>query len=170
LINECISFAKNSDFESDFFEQLDKHRKFVLNPNSHDSYNVMKFKVEIKTCLDTFKELKKIKNQSFLDKGEILEFELTCTTGDLYNFEITLEDDFRLLQKDGNNKVISKGLINYRVQKNGTYTKSESEHDNCTLKKFYSKNYDKSDKSKNSDFLEEIEIKGKGIKLKDICS
>ncbi|MEM5558834.1 ATP-binding protein [Aliarcobacter cryaerophilus] len=164
LIIECINFAKNSDFESDLFEKLDKHRKFVLNPNSHDSYNVMKFRTEIKNCLDTFKELKKLKNQPFLNKGELLEFELTCIKGDLYKFEITLEDDFRLLQKDGN-KVISKGLINYRVKKNGTYTE-ESKHDNCTLEKFYSKNYDKSDKSKNSDFLEEVIITNKRINLK----
>ena len=164
LINECINFAKNSDFESDLFEKLDKHRKFVLNPNSHDSYNVMKFKTEIKNCLDTFKELKKLRNQPFLYKSELLEFKLTCKEGYLYEFEITLEDDFRLLQKD-DKKVISKGLINYRIKKNGTYTKEESEHDNCTVKKFYSKNYNKSDKSKNYDFLEEVIITNKGINL-----
>ena len=178
LITECINFTKNSALDDILFQQLDRHRKFVLNSTSHDSYDVPKFKSEIKDCLNTLKELRKIKNEPFLKKGDILEFELICNeNGDIYKFEIKLEDDFRILKIDGNDNVISKGMINYWVQKNDTYLikgqsvsskKDAIQNDYTTLKKFYNYNYEKSDKSKSPNFCEEIIIQKTGEKINDI--
>ena len=46
-------------------------------------------------------------------------------------------------------------MINFTVDKNGT-SSSEIKTDNTTLKKFYDKNYEKSDKKKDKDFLVSI--------------
>lgn len=46
-------------------------------------------------------------------------------------------------------------MINFTVNKNGT-SSSEIKTDNTTLKKFYDKNYEKSDKKKDKDFLVSI--------------
>lgn len=169
LILECKNFADNAGFESELFRELDSYRKFVLNSTSHDSYDVPKFKNDIKKCLDNLKELNNIKNQPFLNRGKELVFECKCMQGDLYKIEIILEDDFRMLKKDNNDTVISKGLINYRILKNGTYTSSELQHENCTLNSFYTKFYNKSDKTNNSNFLEEISILDTNDKIIDYC-
>ena len=108
---------------------MDSHRKFVLNPTSHDSYDVPKFNSEIGDCLNTIRALRRIKNESFLKRGEQVEFELTTTDGvDTYKFEIKLEDDFRLIKEPGKVSVLSIGMVNYWVFKNGTKTTSDLQH------------------------------------------
>ncbi|MDR1719746.1 MAG: hypothetical protein LBR67_06470 [Dysgonamonadaceae bacterium] len=145
-------------------QALDSHRRFVLNPTSHDSYDVPKFNSEISACLETLKALRKIKNEPFLKRGEQVEFELTSADGKNYKFEIKLEDDFRLLQESGEGSVISKGMVNYWVSENGT--KRDLQHKQDSLKKMYECCYNKSDKTKNADFWEEIIISSTGEKLK----
>ena len=165
LLVKCKEFAENSGLDKILFEALDSHRKFVLNSASHDSYDVPKFNNEIGNCLHTLKELRKIKNESFLRRGEKVEFELITSDGEkTYKFEIILEDDFRLLKEPNKDSVISKGLINYWITENNV--KGDLKYKQDTLKKMYDICYAKSDKTKNVDFWEEIIISSTGEKLK----
>ena len=108
---------------------------------SHDSYDVPKFNSDISKCLKTLKELRKIKNEPFLKRGEQVEFELKTVDGnDTYKFEIKLEDDFRLLQEPGKGSVVSKGMVNYWIYKNGSKTTKELQHGQEQLKKMYESN------------------------------
>jgi hypothetical protein len=96
-----------------------------------------------------------------------VEFELTTANGaDTYRFEIWLEDDFRLLKEPSKDSVISIGIVNYWVYKNGTKTTPDLQHKQDTLKKIYDHCYDDSDKIKNADFWEEVIISCSGAKLK----
>jgi len=166
LITQCKKFAENSGLDIALFEALDSHRKFVLNPTSHDSYDVPKFNSEIGDCLNTLRALRQIKNEPFLKRGEQVEFELTTADGaDTYKFEIKLEDDFRLIKEPDKDSVLSVGMVNYWVYKNGVKTTRELQHKQDTLKKMYDHCYDASDKSKNVDFWEEIIISSTGAKL-----
>ena len=165
LILQYLAFAESAGLDKTLFETLDSHRKFVLNPTSHDSYDVPKFNSEIGNCLNTLRELRKIKNEPFLKRGEQVEFELTTADGnDTYKFEIKLEDDFRLLQELGKGSVISKGMVNYWVTKNGI--KEDLQHKKDSLQKMYGHCYYKSDYTKSADFWEEIIISATGEKLK----
>ncbi len=169
LILQSNKYAEDSGLDSTLFAQLDTYRKFVLNPTSHDNHDVPKYRQEIKDCLGTLKGLRKIEIQPFLKRGNVLEYELDTPDGtDTYKFEIILEDNFRILQVEGDVVVVSKGMVNYSVYKNGTKTQEELQHDNTTLKKFYDKCYDRSDKTKSADFWEEIIVKKTGKKIKDI--
>lgn len=165
LIKQLTLFAEGAGLDKKLFEDLDSHRKFVLNPTSHDSYDVPKFNSEVSNCLNTLKELRKIQNEPFLKRGEQVEFELSDGT-DTYKFEIKLEDDFRLLKDPGKDSVISKGMVNYWVYKNGAKTTPSVQHKQDTLNKMYKGCYDSSDKTKNADFWEEIIITSTGQLLK----
>ena len=164
LINQLIRFAEGAGLDKQLFENLDSHRKFVLNPTSHDSYDVPKFNSEVGNCLITLKALREIQNEPFLKRGEQVEFELSDGI-DTYKFEIKLEDDFRLLKEPGKDSLISKGMVNYWITKN-TDSKGPTQHGIETIKAFYDKNYNKSDMTKDADFWEEILITATGQKLR----
>ncbi|MYY26663.1 AAA family ATPase [Elizabethkingia anophelis] len=166
LITQCKVFAESAGLDKTLFETLDSHRKFVLNPTSHDSYDVPKFNNEVGNCLHTLKELREIKNEPFLKRGEQVEFELSDGT-DTYKFEIKLEDDFRLLKEPSQASIISKGMVNYWVYKNGTKTSADIQHKQDTLQKMYDSCYNSSDKTKNADFWEEIILSGTGERLQN---
>ena len=166
MLKEAALFSTRSGLDPKLFEELVSHTKFILNQSSHDSYDVPLFRSELENCLRTLKEVQKIRNEPFLKKGEQVEFELTTADGvDTYKFEITLEDDFRLIMEPGKDSVISNGMVNYWVYKNGVKTKAELQHKQDTLKKMYDHCYDDSDKSKNADFWEEVIITSSGEKL-----
>lgn len=165
LIKQLTLFAEGAGLDKQLFEDLDSHRKFVLNPTSHDSYDVPKFNSEVGNCLKTLKALRQIQNEPFLKRGDQVEFELSDGT-DTYKFEIKLEDDFRLLKEQGKDSVISKGMVNYWVYKNGVKTTASIQHRQDTLTKMYKGCYDSSDKTKNADFWEEILITSTGEPLK----
>lgn len=167
LIGQCKEFAKQNNLQTKLFEELDSHRKFVLNSTSHDSYDVPKFNSEIKKCLNTLNKLREIKFQSILKKGEILEFELTTATGaDVFKFEIIIQDDFRLIKEPRKDSLLIAGMVNFYIFKNGV--KGELKHEKESLKKMYDKCYANSDKTKNANFWEEIIIKSSGEKLKSL--
>ena len=168
LITQCKTYAESAGLDKTLFEALDSHRKFVLNPTSHDSYDVPKFNNEVGNCLHTLKKLREIKNEPFLKRGEQVEFELTALNGaDSYKFEIILEDDFRLLQELGKGSVLSKGIVIYWIYRNGVKTKNEIQHGNESLKKMYDDNFAQSDKTKSADFWEEVILSGTGEKLQN---
>jgi len=163
LLNDAIVFAEQNQLNSKHFEDLNGHTKFILNYSSHDSYDVPLFRTELENCLKTLKEIYKIENEPFLKRGEQIEFKLT-NGKDIYKFDIKLEDDFRLLKEPGKDSIISKGMINYCITKNGT--KGDLKNKQDSLKKMYETCYNKSDKTKNADFWEEIIISSTGQKLK----
>lgn len=165
LIKQLILFAEGAGLDKQLFEDLDSHRKFVLNPTSHDSYDVPKFNSEVGNCLKTLQALRQIQNEPFLKRGDQVEFELSDGT-DTYKFEIKLEDDFRLLKEPGKDSVISKGMVNYWVYKNGAKTTASIQHKQNTLTKMYKGCYDSSDKTKDADLWEEIMITTTGQPLK----
>lgn len=156
LISEALKYCEANGLDQEPFKDLNAHRAFVLNPSSHDSYDVPKFSSEIANCIKTLKTLRKIKTESFLPKGTILFFDLKETAGDTYKFKIRLEGDFRLIKEPGNDSVISKEMINYKIAKNGVV--GELQHRKQSLKKMYESAYNTSDKSTDPDYWNSIII------------
>ena len=157
LIGNCKRFAEESGISDiSLFEELDDQRKFILNPASHDSYDVVKYEGEVIKCFNTLTKLRRISFCSIFKKGQVVRFVLKTPVPNVseYEFEITICDDFRLIKQDGHSPVISKGMINYTVTTNGT--KGPIRSGNTTLKKFFEKNYNKSDKALSPDFLDSI--------------
>lgn len=157
LIQNCKRYAEESGLiDITIFEELDSFRKFILNPASHDSYDVIKYRYEVEECLHTLRAFQSIVISPFLEYGAKLYFELKTPLPNIekYKFEIILCDDFRIIKLPDKEPIISKGMINYRVIKNETIGRMQS--DNTTLKHFYDVNYSKSDKSKSSNYLNSI--------------
>lgn len=156
LINNSKKFAEESGIsDTTLFDELDNHRKFILNPASHDSYDIGKYEYEIKQCYNTLLSLSQISIRRLLSKGQKVKIELSTVEPITYKFNITLCEDVYLIQIEGKTPYVSKGMINFTVDKNGK-SSSEIKTDNTTLKKFYEKNYEKSDKTKDKDFLVSI--------------
>ncbi len=164
LILQAKEFAKNAGMNIDNFEKLDRFRKFVLNISSHDSYDVPKYKQETKECLETLKELNKIKSVK-LPINEKMQFELKDNEGSVWKIKFSLEEEFKVIILNGSH-YLSKGLINYEVYKNSD-TEVKVKHTSKTIENFYKGFYKKSDKTKSEDYLEEIVLED-GRKLKDI--
>ncbi|WP_455076542.1 AAA family ATPase [Prevotella koreensis] len=158
LINNSKKFAEESGIsDTTLFDELDNHRKFILNPASHDSYDIEKYEYEIKQCYKTLLSLKKISLCPLLSKGQKVRIELSTAEKKSYKFNITLCEDVYLIQIDGKPSYVSKGKIEFTVDENGT-SSSEIKTDNTTLKKFYEKNYEKSDKTNDKNFLVSIRL------------
>jgi energy-coupling factor transporter ATP-binding protein EcfA2 len=167
LIKGCAEYAGSNGLDRSLFDDLNRHREFVLNATSHDSYDVPKFKSEVANCLDLMKRIGKIKSETVLRSGDTVEFELTTSSGaDTYKFEIHIEDEFKLIKDDGKDSILASGMINYYVYKNGA--RGDKQHGKESLEKMYEKNYAQSDKVKSADFWEEIIIKSNGSKLTTI--
>lgn len=157
LIHNSKRYAEESGMtDISVFEELDSFRKFILNPASHDSYDVVKYRYEVELCLQTLTAFKDIDSVPFLNRGDKLCFELKCKAPsiDIYKFELILCDNFRIIKHPGKTPILSKGMINYRVIKNGEVGIMQS--DNTTIKSFYDKCYEKSDKSKDANFFNSI--------------
>ena len=157
LIHNSKRYAEESGMtDISVFEELDSFRKFILNPASHDSYDVVKYRYEVELCLQTLMVFKDIDSVPFLNRGDKLCFELKCKAPsiDIYKFELILCDNFRIIKQPGKTPLLSKGMINYRVIKNGEVGTMQS--DNTTIKSFYDKCYEKSDKSKDANFFNSV--------------
>lgn len=157
LIHNSKRYAEESGMtDISVFEELDSFRKFILNPASHDSYDVVKYRYEVELCLQTLMVFKDIDSVPFLNRGDKLCFELKCKVPsiDIYKFELILCDNFRIIKQPGKTPLLSKGMINYRVIKNGEVGTMQS--DNTTIKSFYEKCYEKSDKTKDANYLNSV--------------
>lgn len=157
LIQNCRRFASVSGIvDLSVFDKLDGYRKFILNPSSHDNYDVVKYRYEVENCLQTLHSFDAIEIKPFMKYGAKVYFELKepAPSINVYKFEISLCDDFKVIKQNGQEPIISKGMINYRVIKNGVVVNTNT--DNTTLKHFYDVNYNKSDKSGKANFLEGI--------------
>ena len=158
LIMNCKDYAAESGvIDISIFNELDEHRKFILNPSSHDSYDVAKYGHEVKRCLQTLRKLREIIIKPFLKFGSQVEFTLKTPEPRIseYKFVLTLCDDFRIIIMPGESPVISKGMINYQVYEDGN-NKKGVQSDNTTIKHFFEYNYEKSDKTKDASYLNSV--------------
>ena len=158
LIMSCKDYAAESGvIDISIFNELDEHRKFILNPSSHDSYDVAKYGHEVKRCLQTLRKLREIIIRPFLKFGSQVEFTLKTPEPRIseYKFILTLCDDFRIIIMPGEVPVISKGMINYQVYEDGN-NKKGVQSDNTTIKHFFEYNYEKSDKTKDASYLNSV--------------
>ena len=158
LIMNCKDYAAESGvIDISIFNELDEHRKFILNPSSHDSYDVAKYGHEVKRCLQTLRKLREIIIRPFLKFGSQVEFTLKTPKPRIseYKFILTLCDDFRIIIMPGEVPVISKGMINYQVYEDGN-NKKGVQSDNTTMKHFFEYNYEKSDKTKDASYLNSV--------------
>lgn len=158
LIMNCKDYAAESGvIDISIFNELDEHRKFILNPSSHDSYDVAKYGHEVKRCLQTLRKLREIIIRPFLKFGSQVEFTLKTPKPRIseYKFILTLCDDFRIIIMPGEVPVISKGMINYQVYEDGN-NKKGVQSDNTTIKHFFEYNYEKSDKTKDASYLNSV--------------
>lgn len=158
LIMNCKDYAAESGvIDISIFKELDEQRKFILNPSSHDSYDVAKYGHEVKRCLQTLRKLREIIIKPFLKFGSQVEFTLKTPEPRIseYKFILTLCDDFRIIIMPGESPVISKGMINYQVYEDGN-NKKGVQSDNTTIKHFFEYNYEKSDKTKDASYLNSV--------------
>ena len=158
LIMNCKDYAAESGvIDISIFNELDEHRKFILNPSSHDSYDVAKYGHEVKRCLQTLRKLREIIIKPFLKFGSQVEFTLKTPEPRIseYKFILTLCDDFRIIIMPGESPVISKGMINYQVYEDGN-NKKGVQSDNTAIKHFFEYNYEKSDKTKDASYLNSV--------------
>ena len=158
LIMNCKDYAAESGvIDISIFNELDEHRKFILNPSSHDSYDVAKYGHEVKRCLQTLRKLREIIIKPFLKFGSQVDFTLKTPEPRIseYKFILTLCDDFRIIIMPGESPVISKGMINYQVYEDGN-NKKGVQSDNTTIKHFFEYNYEKSDKTKDASYLNSV--------------
>lgn len=159
MIQNCKSFASKSGItDLSLFEELDDYRKFILNSSSHDSYDVVKFESEIRKCHRTLTILSQAKSEPILKTGESVTFTLKTPAPDVheYKFDIQICDELRVIEITGQPKVLSKVMINYHCSTDGI--RGIKQTGNQTLKKFYDKNFEKSDGTENPDYLESIRL------------
>lgn len=165
LITEAVNFARLNALTPDVFNSLDKHRKFVLNPGSHDSYDVPKYKNEIEDCYQNLLEIRKWQIKLILPKKAKLIFELKVAT-DTYRFEIEMAEEGILLKEPGKPSIIPRTHLNYDVLKNGTKTQPDTQHKVDSLGAMYSKMYQQSDKTKSASEWDEMDVTIDGVTQK----
>lgn len=163
MIQNCKLFASESGItDLALFEELDDYRKFILNSSSHDSYDVVKFESEIRKCLHTLTILSSVKSEPILKFGESVTFTLKTPAPNAheYKFDIQICDELRVIEIPGQPKVLSKVMINYYCSTDGV--KGSKQIGNQTLKNFYDKCFEKSDRTENPDYLEGINLTSNG--------
>lgn len=86
LIQNCKKYVEESGLKDvAIFEELDGFRKFILNPASHDSYDVIKYRYEVEECLHTLRAFQSIVISPFLEYGAKLYFELKTPLPNIEN-------------------------------------------------------------------------------------
>lgn len=163
LLTDAVIFSESNGLNKELFEKLNSHREFVLNPSSHDSYDVPKFYSELSSCIDTLTELRKIEiSKEVLEKGDELEFTLKTSDGASWCYEIKLGDDIDLIKEPNKDEVLTKVNVNFRLYKDNVEQvedkKAERDwrHDFTSLKKLYDYCYEKSDKTGEVNYLNGI--------------
>lgn len=158
MIEYCLNFAKSNELNYNYFNQLDKFRKFLLNSGSHDDFDTPMFKSEIKDCLKIFEAyFNKIKLRHILDEGTKLIFQLKDgKKGEEYRFEILLQENLRLYKEPNRDSTLLKVKVKYDLFKDNELLVSQYAF--VSLKNFYEKPYSTSDKAKTADFWEGITI------------
>ncbi len=172
LLSEAVVFADSNDLDMALFEKLNSHREFVLNPASHDSYDVPKFYSELKECINTLSELRKIEiTQNILKKGDELEFAIICGThGNNWTCQLVVEENMHLIKELSADDVLTKGNFNFKLFKDSVEqppnggNPGDWRHDK-SIKKIYDDFYSKSDKTGNQNYWEGVLISSSKDKL-----
>jgi energy-coupling factor transporter ATP-binding protein EcfA2 len=171
MIDKCVQYAEDCGLSADTqdtFKDLDGHRKFVLNPASHDSHGVAKFNHEIGQCIKTFEKLAELKFDYAIPSGEKLHFELIgASDGATYRWEIELDESAILIKEPTHGSVLSQVKFAHRMFRDGIQ-KHDWVYTRTTLAKFYKKWYDKSDKTKSAEYWKEIIQTGSGRPLESL--
>jgi ABC-type dipeptide/oligopeptide/nickel transport system ATPase component len=168
MLNKCNNFAVMNGLDNAVFDELDKHRKFILNASSHDDIDTQKFKNELEECLNLFHSyFSKVKIKNIIAAGTQLHFDLVDgKDGAVYLFEITLDDNFKLYKEPGKTSVLIKGRITYTIKKNGVIITNPAISDFRSIQKLYEDPYKTSNKATNADFWERVIISAVGQPLK----
>ena len=169
MIQNCTLFASESGItDLSLFDVLDDYRKFILNSSSHDSYDVVKFESEIRKCHRTLTILSKAKSEPILKSGESVTFSLKIPAPDVHEFKFDIQicDELRVIEITGQPKVLSKVMINYHCSTDGIRVSKQT--GNQTLKKFYEKCFEKSDRTENPDYLESISLTSNGSHISSL--
>jgi energy-coupling factor transporter ATP-binding protein EcfA2 len=164
LLTEAVVFSESNGLNKELFEKLNSHREFVLNPASHDSYDVPKFYSELSACIDTLTELRKIEiRKEVLKKGDEIEFTiLDAEEGATWRYEIKLGDDIDFIKEPDKDGILTKVNVNFRIYKDGTEQVEDGENERDwrhvfkTLKNLYDYCYNKSDKTGEENYLNGI--------------
>jgi energy-coupling factor transporter ATP-binding protein EcfA2 len=164
LINQCIKYAEGKGIHSTLFSDLDGHRKFVLNPSSHHSYDIPKFKSEIEKCINTFEKLNQIKFKPIIKSGTKLHFELA--NGDIYRCDFIPKEDLLLIKLPDEESVVTKAIFDLSLRKNEEVPKLEEE--SFSIKTKYDKLYSNSDKAKSAIFWDEVILTDTGQTIKTL--
>ncbi len=169
MLIKCCNYAVSNDLDNLKFEELDKHRKFILNASSHDDIDTPKFKNELKECLNLFHSyINKVKVKNILHTGEKLFFELKDSTPVIWKFEIELEENFKLLKEPGKQSILIKGRLKYKIFKNGIVTPKGTQYKFQSIQKMYEGVYANSEKTANPDFWEVVRFVSDKSHLKTI--
>ena len=175
-IQASITFFESNGLDPKLFKELNSHREFVLNPSSHDSYDVPKFDSEIRKCIETVEKLREIKvDNNVFSKGEILTFSHTTegSNPEVWKCNIRIHDDFRIIVVKDKEPVLASGMINYKIYKNGKIVKENGNrlrHGKESLKTSYDKWYSKSDKWSPADFWDGITIIKSGEPIRNLLT
>ncbi len=164
LIQKCIDYTNGLGIDNSLFQELSDHRRFVLNPTSHDTYDVPKFNSEVGKCLKTVEKIQYIKHEIVTKKGAQLNFELSDAT-DTYTFNITVHDALKLIKLDGHDSFLSKGRFTYKMLKNGN---PHADDGGNRIQHLYTTIYNASNKIKSPDYWDEIIINETGNKLSSL--
>lgn len=173
LLSEAVIFAESNGLEKAIFEKLNSHREFVLNPASHDSYDVPKFYSELKDCIETLTDLRKIEiSQNLLKKGDKLEFSVICAEhGNNWRYELVIQENAHLIKEAGKDEILTKGNINMKLYKDGIElppadgNAGDWRHEYNSINKLYDYCYGKSDKTGEVSFWQGVTITENGDKL-----
>lgn len=157
MLNKCFNYAVSNGLDNSKFEELDKHRKFILNASSHDSIDTPKFKNELEECLILFHTyIDKIKVKNILPTGEKLFFVLNDNDAHVWKFDIELEENFKLFKEPTKPSVLIKGKLKYGVSKDGVLTPAGIQSKFQSIQKLYEDAFNSSNKSSSLDFWENI--------------
>jgi energy-coupling factor transporter ATP-binding protein EcfA2 len=166
LILACIEYAKQNKLAIEPFQALDQHRKFIFNVLSHDSYDVPRFRTELKKAFQTFEKLDKLRFRTILETENKLSFEMH-DGNNLWKAVITIYEPLVLIEEEGKEGILGKIFANYQLFQDGQKHQSVC-HEYVSIKDFYEKWWNKSDKKRNIDFWEEVTIGTTQKKLKEL--
>jgi ABC-type oligopeptide transport system ATPase subunit len=170
MLNKCNNFALSNNLNHQVFEELDKHRKFILNSASHDDFDTPKFKNELEECITLFESyFSKVKIKNILPIDTNLHIELVDgRNGAVFLFEIVLNENFKLYKELTNDSHLIKGRLTYTIKKDGVLITNTPISDFKSIQKMYDDPYRTSDKARSNNFWDEVIITETGLPLNSI--
>lgn len=149
-------FLKDSGINSQFINDMDLFRKFILNASSHASYDTPIFKPELLNCIDALKaDTPKLRFHKILEKNDRLNLNFSDRARNNFEIEITVFDMY-LLKWDGDDSELSTFIGKIQETRNGV--KGSPKYDEFNLKSLYTSYLARSAPPLNTDFWEEVKL------------